>query len=78
MSLLFRLDFVPDETMTPNYTHSNPAWRQAGGNSLDRGCTACLLYWALGQALPPGSPPQETAPVFQMGKLTWVSWVSLR
>ena len=52
MSLLLRFDFVPDETMTPNYTRSDRAWRRAGGNSPDRGCTARLLYWALGQALP--------------------------
>ena len=49
MSLLLRFDFVPDETMTPSYTRSDPAWRRAGGNSPD---TAHLLYWALGQALP--------------------------
>ena len=40
MSLLFRSDFVTDETMTLNYSRRDPAWwragRRAGGRQEER------------------------------------------
>lgn len=82
MSLLFRSDFVTDETMTLNYSRRDPAWRRAGGR-LPGPRLHCPPPVAGPLARPsPLSPWQETAPVFQMGKLspatTWVSWASPR
>ena len=54
MSLLFPSDFVTDETMTLNYTRSDPAWPWAGGRQASR-TVAALPAVAGPWPGPPGS-----------------------